>query len=583
MRRLTPLLALLVAFPGCARRQRPSSTYVYLAGSDIDSLDPDWAYDRLSDAAILQMYEPLLAFKPGSAAELEPLISEKVPSRANGLISADGLTYRFPIRKGVKFHGGQTLTPEDVRYSLLRFLLTDRDAGPSFVLLEPLLGYASTREGGKPKPAAFDDAAKAVRVEGDSVVLTLKRPFAPLLTVLATWAPMLSKDWCAKSGEWDGTRETWARFNNPAKESSFLFANANGTGPFLLERRSPEAKEVVLRRFDGYWRGPAKLSRALIKAVDEFATRKLMLQAGDADAIRAERLQLPLLQDLDGVQIVDGLSLVETRPAVFFTFRIETAGNPSVGSGKLDGKGIPADFFADKDVRRGFAHAFDYEGYIRDVDRGKGTRAVGFIPRGLLGHNDGKPRRGYDMAKAAKHLKRAWGGALWEKGFRFTASYEAGDQPGEAVANMLKRSLESLNPRFRVDVRPIQWSTYLDQQSHGKLPLFVTGWTADYPDPHNFAFSFMHSQGNMPSTQRYRNPEADRLVAAAAQELDEAKRAALYQRLQAIYEEDVPSFTILNSVYYRTQRTWVKGFVHYPMWLDAPYSCPLYALEKSDS
>ena len=59
----------------------------------------------------------------------------------------------------------------------------------------------------------------------------------------------------------------------------------NGTGPFALERWDRTAKYVLLTRNDRYWRKPAALKRVLIKTVPEFATRRLMLQAGDADVI----------------------------------------------------------------------------------------------------------------------------------------------------------------------------------------------------------------------------------------------------------------------------------------------------------
>lgn len=555
-------------------------TYVHASISDIDSLDPAWSYDTASHYIIAQIYEPLVDYKGSSVTELEPRVAEAVPTRENGLVSRDNRTYTFPIRKGVRFHEGGEVAPEDVRYSLMRFMLLDRASGPSSLLLEPVTGLTGTRKDGKPLDEAYDKVAAAVRVEGDNVVLTLHKPFAPILTVLASWAPVLSKSWCAANGEWDGTKEAWKRHNNPDKTASALHERANGTGPFRLERWDHRSKEIVLGRHDGYWRGPAKLKRAVIKGIDEFQTRKLMLAAGDADSIYADYLQQPLLQSLPGVQIIDDLPRLDMNPTVFFTFKIRAAGNPNVGSGRLDGRGIPPDFFSDRDVRLAFAHAFDYDGFIRDVNRGKGSRATSFIPKGLLGHDPDVPLREYDLAKAEAHFKKAWGGRAWEKGFQFTIAYNAGNQPREVIANMIKRAVESVNPRFKIDTRPIQWSTFLDQYQKSMLPIFIMGWAPDYPDPHTFAFPFMHSKGNFPETQGYRNPEADRLVSLAVAEIDPAKREALYKRLQRVAYEDVPTLFILNSVRYRTQRSWVKGFVYNPVHPDSPYAAPLYGLSK---
>lgn len=575
-------LASVLPLAACGRKSsRPPGEFVQLSISDPVTLDPAWFYDTTSHSIVLNLYETLVGFKGADASTLEPRVSERVPSRANGLVSADGRTYVFPIRKGIRFHDGSELTPEDVRYSLMRFMLLDRPAGPSSILLEPVAGVATARRGGKLLEEVYERVDRAVRAEGEVVTLTLKEPFAPLLTVLASWAPVLSRSWCAAHGEWDGTKAGRARLDRPDKESSYLYDHANGSGPFLLERWDPKARELVLKRFEGYRLGPARLSRAVLRTVDDFQTRKLLLQAGDADAIHADRLQLPLLRGMEGVELLDGLPILETNPVVFFTFRIDPTANPNIGSGKLDGEGIPPDFFADKDIRRAFAHAFDYDGFIRDVNGGEGSRISGFIPEGLLGHSTDGPRPPFDLEKAERFFRAARGGEVWRKGFRFTIAYNTGSQPREAIVTMLKRSVEGINPRFHIDARPIQWSAYLEQMNRSRLPVFLLGWSADYPDPHAFAFPFMHSQGRLPSIQRYKNAEADRLVTAAMRESDPAKRARMYARLQAVAHEDIPALYLLRSGLCRVQRTWVKGFLHRPVWPDGPFSCPFYDLEVS--
>ena len=244
----TLLAALLVAgtlpAPALAKAKNPD-TYTYLTISDSDSMDPAWAYDNSSDSIILNLYEPLFMFDRASTEKLVPLLATEVPTRANGLISPDGKTYTIPIRKGVRFHDGTAMTAEDVRYSILRFLLMDRTGGPSALLLEPLLGTGTTRdEHGKLKPGLWEAANRAVAVQGDKLVLRLPRPCAPLLTILATWSPVVSKAWAVKNGDWDGTEATWTKLNDIAKEATPFFERANGTGPFKLERWDRKTKEL---------------------------------------------------------------------------------------------------------------------------------------------------------------------------------------------------------------------------------------------------------------------------------------------------------------------------------------------------
>ena len=578
----TLLLFLALAVPSRAGEAvKNPDTYVFATLSDANSLDPAWVYDSVSGAVVGNIYENLFMFDGPSTEKLIPLLAARVPSKENGLISADGLTYRIPIRRGVKFHDGSLMTADDARYSFLRFLLQDRASGPSGLLLEPLLGYASTRDAkGVLRKQAFRDAARAVEAERDTLVLRLPRPYAPLLSILASWGPVLSKRWAIRHGDWDGTEATWARFNNPDKETSPFFAQEMGTGAFKLERWDRKLKEAVLARHDGYWRAPAKLKRVVVKAVPEFGTRKLMLLAGDADSIAADRSQISQLRGLPGVDLIDDLPVLALDPILFFTFSINATGNPFIGSGKLDGEGIPPDFFADADVRKGVAYSVDYAGLIRDVYRGKGTRATGCIPKGLPGYNPAQSAFKLDSAKAAEHFKRARAGRVWEKGFKFTLTYGAGKTAHQILCQMLKKNLESLNPKFHVEVRPMDWPAFLDASNKGKMPLPIMTWSADYPDPHDFAYPLMHSKGVYPSVQGYSNPEADRVIEEALHETRLSRRKELYARLLEIEHEDVPHLVIVDQVKFRTQRSWVRGWYHNPMLPDAPYGGYFYPLFK---
>ncbi|MBI3564624.1 MAG: ABC transporter substrate-binding protein [Elusimicrobia bacterium] len=587
MRTLSVLLALalaaLPAVPAAAAVKNPD-TFVYATIGDPDSFDPAWSYDTASHTVIANMYEYLLGFKGGGtkAKDLEPMLATKVPSKANGLVSADGLTYRFPIRKGVKFHDGAEMTPDDVRYSLLRFMLLDRDGGPSSLLTEPILGLTSTRENGKPVPGLWEKASKAVTVKGDEVVVRLDKPFAPFLTILTGFGAVVERRWCAAHGQWDGEGATMERFNNPRMESVLPKDLVNGTGPFKLARFERNTKEVVLARFDGYWRKPAALKNVVIKVVDEYATRKLMISAGDADVVYVPTMYFPQMHGIPGVEIIDGLQNLERSMLVNFTFRMNAAGNGNIGSGKLDGEGVPPDFFSDRDVRQAFAYAIDYPGYARDILRGRGAQSAGFIPPGLTGYKSGPPRYSFDLKKSAEHFQKAWGGQAWEKGFKVAIVFNSGSAPAQALCQMIKKNVESLNPKFRVDVRQVQWSTYLEQSQQRKIPIQLGAWNADYPDPHNFVFPLLHSDGYFPTKQGYKNPKLDALIEEAAHTLDEGKRAALYKRIQDIADDDVPTVPVSDGPRYRVQRTWVKGFQFKPAFPDMPYGSYYYDLHKAE-
>lgn len=578
----TLALLLTLAIPSSATVKNPD-TFTYLSIGDIDSMDPAWSYDTASHLLIANIYEPLLVYKGSGMTpkDLIPHLAERVPTVENGLISKDGLTYTFPIRQGVKFQDGSPLTAEDVRYSLTRFMLMDRDAGPSSLLLEPVLGISSTRQDGKLIPGIYERLTKAVTVKDRSVVIKLNKPFAPFLTILVSYGSIVSKSWCAANGQWNGEAGTWQEFNNPKRESSALMEKANGTGPFVLARIDKKTSEMVLERNDNYWRKPASLKRVIIKKVDEFATRKLMLQAGDADSIYGPQMYFPQLQNLDGVELIDGLQNLERSPMVFFSMKMNPVANPNIGSGKLDGHGIPPDFFSDKDARKAVAYSIDYDAYIRDIVRGKGRQGSSFIPPGLIGYREGA-KYSLDLAKATEHFKKAWGGQAWEKGIKFTLLHNTGSAPAQTICQMLKKNLESLNPKFKIDVRGLQWSTFLEMNKAHKLPLHTGAWLADFPDAHNFAFPLLHSNGYFPSQNGYKNPAVDALVDEAVTTLDVKKREKLYHKLQDIFYEDLPFIFIAEGYRYRTHRKWVKGFVFNPIFPDSPYGDYYYNISKSE-
>ncbi|MBI4055670.1 MAG: ABC transporter substrate-binding protein [Elusimicrobia bacterium] len=548
-------------------------TLVYLHIGDLSSLDPAYPYDAISQSVILNLYETLLTYEGESLTQIVPLLAAEVPSAKNGLISEDGRSYSFPIRRGVRFQDGSPMGPEDVKYSLMRFLLTDRAGGPSSLLLRPILGLDSTRGEDGGIQVRFEDINRAIEVRGDRVVVHLARPFAPFLSLMARWSYVMSRSWSQGHGEWDGKGETWKKYNNPKREDSYSFNHANGTGPFQLESWDRSAKQLVLKRNERYWRRPAKLGRVILKTIDEFSTRRLMLEAGDADLIDLPIPFMELVRAMPGVSVRKGRRL-QTDPVLFFTFQINPEANPDIGSGRLDGRGIPPDFFQDEDVRKGFAYSFDYEGFLAEVFQKMAERAVGPIPPGLLESGSDLPFYRLDLDAARRHFRKAWGGRVWKKGFEFTMTYNTGSELREVACQILQRKVQSLNPKFKLHLRGVEWAVFLDKTQSHRMPIFGRGWMADYPDPHNFAFPFLHSQGRYPIAQGYRNPELDLWVEEAVEEKDPQRRGELYRRIQAsAYREALQIYTV-HPQGVRAMRDWVQGYFDNPIFLGV-YFYPL--------
>ena len=115
-------------------------------------------------------------------------------------------------------------------------------------------------------------------------------------------------------------------------------------------------ERTVLTAFENYWREPAKIKTVIIRSVDEWSTRKLYLQRGDADSVYVDAQYLSQVEGMPGVKVIKDLPRMANTVGIM-NFNIVTEGNPDVHSGKLDGKGIPSDFFSDIHVRRAFSYA----------------------------------------------------------------------------------------------------------------------------------------------------------------------------------------------------------------------------------
>ena len=567
------LLAVLCFF-SCARPELKDALIVIHKG-EMESLDPVYSYDGVTHGMLINVYDTLLKFNGASLTELLPSIATQVPTVQNGLLSKDGLTYTFPIRKGVKFHDGSELTPEDVHYSIMRFLLSDISGGPSSLLLEPILGISSTRNSDGQIIVDFKDVQKAVRVDGDNVVITLKRPFAPFLSILARWSYIVSKPWAVARGAWDGTEETWKQFNNFAKDASPFFEASNGTGPFQITRWDIAGKTLVLTAHENYFAGAPKLKTIFMRTVEEPSTVRLMLETGDADVAEVSPKFINQLKGNPRVSLHDNLPRLRTDPVLFFTRNINMSANPDVGSGQLDGQGIPANFFDDKDLRQAFLYAFDYDGFLQQSMEGRGQRAIGPAPQGLVAQDDTFKRYGFDLKKAEDHFKKAWGGRVWDKGFKFTITYNTSGEMRQIAAEILKRNVEKLNPKFQIDLRGVTWPAFLEKTAKHQMPIWARGWVADFADAHNFYFPFLHSQGRYALAQGYQNPQVDRLIEQAVAQTDPAKRNALYKQVHNLMYEDAMQLYTVHPTGLWAMRSNVKGFVDNPVYMGI-YFYPMY-------
>ncbi|MFP4016390.1 MAG: ABC transporter substrate-binding protein [Halanaerobiales bacterium] len=560
-------------------------TFTEVNMGNIDSLDPHFQYDSASAEIIDNVYENLIRFDDDDITSFVPHLATEVPSEENGLIQDDGTTYVFPIREDVVFQNGNSLTPEDVKYSFMRALIQDRDGGPVWMIYEPLFQEGSladiTQEVvGVEDPSdltseeseeVYNYLEEAIEIDGNNLIFHLPQPFPPFLSIISQGngvGAIIDKEWTIEQGGWDGQPDSIAEYTNPTKEDDPLFDKMNGTGPYeLVEWKNGES--ITLERHEDYWREPASIPNVVIQMVDEWSTRKLMLQRGDADIVYVDKQYLSQVEGMEGVEVIKGLPNIYMG-AGLMNYNIVTEGNPDVHSGKLDGEGIPSDFFSDIDVRKGFNYAMNYDAFIEDVLEGDGQQGRGPIPEPLFGYEEDSTTYSFDLDKAEEHFRKAFDGELWEKGFEITILYNSGNDVRKLAADMLKNYIEQINGDFKVNVRGIQWSSYLDKLIENKFTLGFIAWGADYADPHNFVVPFLRSDGTYGGFKgedytEWAKENADPIIEEAITTTDPDEREKIYEELQTMVYENAVDIYLYQPSAQVVMRDWVEGWYYDPI------------------
>jgi peptide/nickel transport system substrate-binding protein len=549
-----------------AQTKMHKDRFVFASYGTLQSLDPCMAYDTTSHQRILNLYEPLIFFDGSAVDQYIPILATEVPSLENGGISKDGLSYTFVIRKDVLFHEGGKLTAEDVVYSFKRNMIADPDGGPIWMLLEPLLGITSTRnDKGELIPDIFKKIDQCISINEHSVTFHLIRPYPPFLSILCTSVGViLDKEWAISKGCWDGNINNAARNNNPKMGQEPLQKFANGTGAYRMKSWEV-SRQFIFERNETYWGKKPQIKTAIFKYVKEWSTRKMLLQNGDADRVTVDSTHIPEVLSIKGLSFfkVPQLSV----SGALFCRKINATANPYVGSGKLDGKGIPDNFFSDVHVRKAFLHAFDRNMYRRDV-----LNSMAIVPtnpniEGLPYHMN-TPFYEYDPYKMIEHLKKAWDGKAWKLGFRMTIVYNTGNEMREAAALMLAENMMALNRNIQIEVKNVDWKDYLVNYRNYMYPFFLIGWSADYADPHNFIYNFMHSNGVLGKYIHYKDTQIDRLCEKGIQVVDPAQRRSIYEKLQMAWYENAIGILLYQTVNFRAYRDDISGFLLNPIFSD---------------
>ena len=193
-----------------------------------DSLDPHKTVKAGTREVMFNVFEGLM--KPTPNGDLTPAIAEKYE------VSEDRRTYTFHLREGVQFHNGETVTAEDVVYSIQR--------------------CAAATETGIVQVEAFSVIEDLKAVDERTVSITISEPSNEFISYMTT--AILPADYDKQD-------------TAPV-----------GTGPFKFVSRTAQ-DSVVLEKFDGYWGTPAQLDKVTLKIIENADSLMMSLQSGAID------------------------------------------------------------------------------------------------------------------------------------------------------------------------------------------------------------------------------------------------------------------------------------------------------------
>ena len=280
--------------------------------------------------------------KPMPAGENTPSLAESWTA------SKDGLVYEFVLRKNAKFHNGDPVTADDVKFSFERY------KGAAAKLLK-------------------DRVRDVEVVDAGRVRFHLREAWPDFMTFYGT---------SATGAAWIVPR----KYVEKAGDDGFKKAPI-GAGPYRVVSFNPGV-DLVMEAFEGYWRKVPSVKRLVFRSMPDETTRAAALKAGDVDIVYL--LSGPTAQE---VKRTPGLRLAAAMP-------------PGVTFLDLPEQWDPKSPWHDRRVRLAASHALDREGLNQAETLGLSHPTGGLIPR-VLDFARAYPPPAYDPARAKKLLAEA--------------------------------------------------------------------------------------------------------------------------------------------------------------------------------
>jgi len=478
----------------------PDEGTLTLFGSTPVTLDPAIARSADSMQYLAEIFSGLVTFDHN--LDLVPDIAERWERLSGGEI------YLFHLRQDVRFHNGREVTADDIKYSWERACDPATGSQTAETYLGDIIGVQEVLDGNA-------TAISGIKVINDYLLqVTIDAPKEYFLSKLAYPTAFVVDQHNVES------RIDWWR-------------NPNGTGPFKLDQWS--SSNIILQRNNSYYLDKANIERAVFYLSGGIPM--MMYENGEIDITGVS------LNDID--RVLDPENSLNDELVVTPMFNLNYVGfNCSTPP------------FDDPKIRKAFSHAIDKDKLVDLTLKGMVIRADGIIPPGMPGYNKYLRGLDFDIDKALKLIDDSKYSsvsnfppvALTSSGRGSVSNIEA------ALVDMWRENLG-----IEVSINLWQPDTFPYIITEKKDELFLIGWSADYPDPHNF-LDVLFRTGQDNNFGEYSNVMLDKRLDEAAVEEDHTARIQAYYLAEQDIVDNAACIPLFFDVSYILVKPYVKNF-----------------------
>ena len=438
------------------------------------TMDPQAFNETATNSILSNIFDTLVRFDENIQIHPDLAVSWTNPEPKVWIIK---------LRKGVKFHNGNTFNADDVVFTFNRI-------------------KNWKKSGFKGKVSMID---KVEKIDDYTVKFITKKAFPVFLRKL-TYVNMLDKETVeGKSDEWIGLHPI-------------------GTGPykFVLWRKGDQIK---FKANPNYWAGKPKFDDLIFRVLSNNATRTAAILSGEVDLInRVPVVDVNRIKNNDKLNtfVKPGLRLIYLQ---MDQFREKT---PYVKS--ANGKNP----FLDVRVRRALYYGINEDAIIKFIMKSFAVPAAQFSPSVVVGYDPSIKRVKYDPAKAKKLLAQAG----YPNGFSVVLDAPNNRYINDAqIAQAVASSLAKIGITVKVNATPK--SSFFPRTAKQDTSFFLIGWASSDGDGSSILDGVIHSKDDVKGYGRYNNgkysnPKVDKLIEESDANMNPPSRVKQMQEAQQI-------------------------------------------------